>query len=64
MSGAENRNRPASVRHEVLKALSIGEDSFFPGDRLDPKALAALPPGRLETLTRGGWLRAATGGTS
>ena len=56
--------RATPGRYEVLKSLSIDEDSHFPGDRLDAKALAALPPGRLDQLVRGGWLRAASGGTS
>jgi len=41
----------------VVKALSILEDSFMPGDRLTEDSIDQLPPGRLAQLVRTGTLR-------
>lgn len=50
---------PPSVPDEyvAVKALSIHELAFMPGDHITEAAVAELPPGRLAQLVRMGTLR-------
>jgi len=41
----------------AVKALSIHELAFLPGDQISEAAVAELPPGRLAQLVRTGTLR-------
>ncbi len=44
-------------RYVAVKALSIHELAFLPGDQISEAAVAELPAGRLDQLVRTGTLR-------
>ena len=61
MTGALPIDAPSASRaprYLATRSLSIGDASFLPGDQMTESSLELLPPGRLDQLLRGSWVRA------
>ncbi len=55
----DSPTKAATTKEYVaVRSLSIEDASFLPGDQITESSLELLPPGRLDKLLRGGWVRA------
>ena len=48
---------PVPKEYVAVKALSIMDASYLPGDSLSEESIQQLPTNRLKQLVSGGWLR-------